>query len=195
MNPRSYRSAAGRTVGIVLRWISYVEAVTGGLLVSLLFVLMLMHAAQRYLPVTAWVWTGELARFSLVWLTFAMAGHLMGRDEHVTLRVIDHLGGPVVQRVVAVASNLAVAATCAATAYAAYDLLAMPALRESPGLGMPMKWLYLIPLIGMVLTLLRAVVAVFSPPRNTSTNDASESAPSERGVDRDGVPEVKGETG
>ena len=34
----------------------------------------------------------------------------------------------------------------------------------SPALGIPIRWFYVIPLAGLLLTALRSVVAVFLPP-------------------------------
>ena len=47
--------------------------------ILLIFGLVLLQAAQRYLPIDGWPWTGELARFGLVWLTFVVAGVLVTR--------------------------------------------------------------------------------------------------------------------
>ncbi|SNR36410.1 TRAP-type C4-dicarboxylate transport system, small permease component [Haloechinothrix alba] len=147
----------------VLRLLARGEQILGSALVVLVFALMLIQALQRYLPMDSWTWAGELARFSLVWLTFAVAGYLMGRDSHITLKLIDHSVPAGALRFVEVVANLVVAAVCAGFAYEAVELLQLPPLQTSPGLGMPVKWLYVIPLIGLVLTAIRALVAIVAP--------------------------------
>ena len=60
------------------RWSPWVTLVTrvelaiAAAALTTMFVLVLIQAAQRYLPVEGWAWTGELARFCLVWLTFTI---------------------------------------------------------------------------------------------------------------------------
>ncbi|MBA0124866.1 TRAP transporter small permease [Haloechinothrix sp. YIM 98757] len=147
----------------VLRWVALGEQILGSALVVLVFALMLVQALQRYLPMDSWIWAGELARFSLVWLTFAVAGYLMGHDSHITLKLIDHSVPAGALRFVTIVANLVIAAVCAGFAYEAFELLRLPPLQTSPGLGMPVKWLYLIPLIGLVLTAVRALVAIVAP--------------------------------
>ncbi len=147
----------------ILRWLSSVEAALGGLLVALLFVLVLTQAVQRYLPAGGWVWTGELARFSLVWLTFAMAGYLMARDGHVTLKLVDHVAKGALARLVGMFANVMVAIVCLNLAYEAFYLITQPAVQTTPALGIPVNALYVLPLAGLLLTTLRSVVAVFRP--------------------------------
>ncbi|ASR39431.1 C4-dicarboxylate ABC transporter permease [Prauserella marina] len=148
----------------VFRWFSIGEAVIGGLLLSTIFVLMLVQAGQRYLPGGGWVWTGELARFSLVWLTFAMSGYLMGRDEHVTLKLVDYVAKGVVRRLVVSFANIMVAIVCLNLAYEAFGMVTQSPLQVSPALGLPIGYFYLIPFAGLVLTTVRSVAAVFLPP-------------------------------
>ncbi|PRX50393.1 TRAP-type C4-dicarboxylate transport system permease small subunit [Prauserella shujinwangii] len=146
-----------------LRWLSRAEAVVGGLLLATILGLMLLQAAQRYLPASGWVWTGELARFSLVWLTFAMSGYLLGRDGHVTLKLVDQVTGGVVRRLVHIFADGMVAVVCLNLAYEAFELVASPSRQTTPALGMPVGYFYVIPLAGLVLTTVRSVVAVFRP--------------------------------
>lgn len=161
----------------VLRWLSSAEAALGGLLVALLFALVLTQAVQRYLPAGGWVWTGELARFSLVWLTFAMAGYLMARDGHVTLKLVDHVAKGALSRLVGIFANVMVAIICLNLAYEAFDLVIQPAVQTTPALGIPVNALYVLPLAGLLLTTLRSVVAVFRPaPEGDDEDDAEAEA-------------------
>ncbi|MGW0828529.1 TRAP transporter small permease [Streptomyces sp. NPDC002845] len=147
----------------VLRWLSTAEAVVGGLLLAVIFVLVLTQAIQRYLPAGGWVWTGELARYSLVWLTFAMSGHLMAWDGHVALKLIDTVARGKLLRLVGIFVNVMVAIICLNLAYEAYALVTGDSKQVSPAMGMPLQWLYVIPLAGLLLTTVRSVVAVFLP--------------------------------
>jgi TRAP-type C4-dicarboxylate transport system permease small subunit len=125
----------------------------------LIFLLVFVQAVQRYLPVTGWAWTGELARFCLVWLTVAVAGVLVTTDSHITLQLVDGLGNPVVLRVVRVFAALTVAAIGAGFAVEAWDLMVSQGRLKSPSLQMPLTWLYVIPFLGFLSTAVRGVVA------------------------------------
>ncbi|HEX2132473.1 MAG TPA: TRAP transporter small permease [Actinophytocola sp.] len=171
MAERAHRVRRG--VLLVLRYLSALEAVVACALLATIFVLVLLQAVQRYLPAGGWVWTGELARFGLVWLTFAMAGYLMERDGHVTLKLIDYLATGVTRRLVIVFANVMVAIVCLNLAYEAYELVTRPSRQSSPAMGMPIGLLYLIPLAGLVLTTVRAVAAVFLPARPEAEGEES----------------------
>ena len=45
--------------------VTVVEIGIAGLATAMIFVLILLQAAQRYLPIDGWTWTGELARYGL----------------------------------------------------------------------------------------------------------------------------------
>ncbi|RAY12733.1 TRAP transporter small permease [Actinomadura craniellae] len=164
----------GRRPGRVLRGLSLAEATVGGLLLALLGALMLLQAVQRYLPGGGWVWTGELARFSFVWLTFAMSGYLAARDGHISLKLVDIVAGPRLLRVVGAAANATVAIVCLNLAYEAWVLVTAGGEQTSPALGIPMNSFYVIPLAGLVLTAVRSTVAVFRPEPETDETDETD---------------------
>lgn len=170
--PRRVRRGLDR----LLRYLSTAEAVVGGVLLVVIFALILLQAAQRYLPGGGWVWTGELARFSLVWLTFAMAGYLMARDGHVTLKLADHVTSGAARRAVVVFAHVMVAIVCLNLAYEAFELAVRPSRQTSPTMGMPIGLLYVIPLAGLLLTTVRSAAAVFLPGR-TEDEDEDEDEP------------------
>jgi len=138
------------------RAVEVAELAAGCLLVATLLVLVVLQAGQRYLPVSGWVWTGELARYSLVWLTFALAGYLTGRGDQIGLEVIDHLVGRRMLDVVRRFADAVVALAAAALTVDAWQLLTESFGRTSPAIRIPLQWVYLMPLLGFALTALRA---------------------------------------
>ena len=129
-----------------------------------MFVLVLVQAGQRYLPLDGWTWTGELARFCLVWLAFVMTGVLVSTDGHIALEMVDLIKNPWVVRSIRVFACLVVAAVGAGFAVEAWALMTPPVALRSPSLQMPLPWLYVLPFIGFVSTAIRGVVgaAVFA---------------------------------
>jgi TRAP-type C4-dicarboxylate transport system permease small subunit len=161
VTPPSDAAPAGRTGPLfrVIRWVTTVEVALAAIAMATIFVLILMQAAQRYLPVDGWAWTGELARFSLVWMTFVVAGVLVTRDGHIALQVVDSIRWPMVVRVVHVLANLVLAATALLFVRECWTLIEESGSLKSPALRMPMAWHYVLPLLGFLSTAVRALVA------------------------------------
>lgn len=144
-----------RGVGVI----TAIEIGIGGAALLLIFILVLVQAGQRHLPIDGWSFTGELARFSLVWLTFVVAGVLVTRDSHIALEMADMVPSAPVRRWVRVFSCLVVAAVGVGLTASAWSLVETQGILTSPSMGMPMSWFYAITLIGFVSTIVRALVA------------------------------------
>jgi TRAP-type C4-dicarboxylate transport system permease small subunit len=156
-------------LSLSIRVVTAIEVAIGAVALLLIFFLVLIQAGQRYLPIDGWSWTGELARFSLVWLTFVVAGVLVTSDSHISIEMIDMVRSPLIRRVVRVISCLVVAAIGVGLTAEAWSLTLDQGVLKSPAMRMPMSWLYGISLIGFVSTTIRAVVAavvfaVVGPP-------------------------------
>ena len=149
--------------GTVLYAVERVELAVGGLLLLLILVLVMMQALSRVTPLPSQVWTGEIARFSLIWLAFALAGYLMGREEHIKLDAIDHVLPKVGKQIVHGFSLLVVAATAFTFAYEGYDLFSSGSPIKSPAAGIPLGWIYAIPTVGLFVTGLRALMLALIP--------------------------------
>ena len=158
MRPTPHHSTPGwlrRAVDVVTR----VELGIAALATTVIFLLVLVQAAQRYLPIEGWAWTGELARFCLVWLTFTAAGVLVTLDAHISLQLVDSIKNPVVTRAVRSFACVVVAVIGFGFAEEAWELVSTQGMLKSPAMQMPMSWLYVLPLLGFVSTTVRAGVA------------------------------------
>ncbi len=136
-----------------------IELTIGVAALLLIFGLVLLQAAQRYLPIDGWPWTGELARFCLVWLTFVVAGVLVTSDSHISIEMIDMVPSARFRRVVRVISCLVVAAIGVGLCAEAWELVQTQDMLKSPAMRMPMSWLYAISLIGFVSVVVRSLIA------------------------------------
>ena len=63
-----------------VRVITSIEIGLAAVATVAMFLLVLVQAGQRYLPLGGWRWTGELARFCLLWLAFVVTGVLVTTD-------------------------------------------------------------------------------------------------------------------
>lgn len=143
----------------VVRVVTGVELGLAAVATALIFVLVLVQAGQRYLPVEGWSWTGELSRYCLVWLTFTATGVLVTMDAHISLQLIDAIKNPIVTRFVRCFACVIVAVIGYGFAEEALSLVATQGMLKSPAMRMPMSWLYVLPLLGFVSTTVRAGVA------------------------------------
>lgn len=154
--------------------ISAAERLVGAVILTILLVLVLVQTGVRFLPVGGWVWTGELARFCLVWLTFSLSGYLMGRDGHITLELVDHVASGRTLWTVRAFANVIVAVICAGFAVESLAMVTEDTGQASPAMQLPLRLVYVIPLAGFVLTAVRAALAVVWRPEPP--------APGERGA-------------
>ncbi len=93
------------------------------LLLSIL-VMVLLQVLQRYIPGEGIPPTGELARLSMVWVTFVLAGYLMAHDRHIAIHVVDYFLPIRVLGVVQLLASIVVLLACLGMAYATWDLIA-----------------------------------------------------------------------
>jgi TRAP-type C4-dicarboxylate transport system permease small subunit len=143
----------------VARVLTAVELTIGVAALLMIFGLVLLQAGQRYLPIDGWPWTGELARFCLVWLTFVVAGVLVTTDSHIAIEMIDLVPGDLLRRVVRVVSCLIVALIGVGLCAEAWELVQTQDLLKSPAMRMPMSWVYAISMIGFVSVVVRSLIA------------------------------------
>lgn len=152
-------AAPPSTLQRAVRVVTAVEVGIAGLAAALIFVLVLVQAGQRYLPIDGWTWTGELARYGLVWVTFTATGVLVTRDGHIALQLVDELKSERVVRVIHVLALVVVAVTGVGFSLACWSLIQESGSLTTPSLGLPMKYVYMLPLLGFVSTAVRAAVA------------------------------------
>lgn len=151
-----------------LRWISTVEHSIGAVLITVIALLVFSQAIQRYLPMSTWVGSGELARYAMVAVTFIMCGYLMGQGQHITIKVIDrYLSGRAQVWVTRFASAV-VLIICIAFAREGLALVSETSGQLSPALQMPLTFLYVFPLIGFILAGLRAAWSIVIPLTETA---------------------------
>jgi TRAP-type C4-dicarboxylate transport system permease small subunit len=156
---RSLFTSPPRWLSRLVRWVTGLELAIGAAALLLIFFLVLVQVLQRYLPFDGWPWTGELATFSLVWLTFVVAGVLVTSDSHIAIEMVDVVRNPLLRRIVRVVSCLIVAAIGVGLTVEAWTLTEEQGVLKSPALQMPMSWLYGISLIGFVSVVVRALFA------------------------------------
>lgn len=162
-----------------LDWLGRIEIFVGSVALSVLTVMVLIQAAQRYGPWKGLPFTGELARFCMVWLTFAVIGVLLTRDEHITLRLIDMVPNRLLLTAVHVFALVTVATIGVGGFLEGLNLMDVQSKMKSPSMQMPMSWLYAIPMLGFASLTMRSLIAAFytlryGPKTDTLTEPAAD---------------------
>jgi TRAP-type C4-dicarboxylate transport system permease small subunit len=150
----------------IVHGIGIAEQVIGSLLLVVILLLVLAQVGQRYLPGANYPWTGEIARLSMVWATFVMAGYLAAHDRHIAIHVVDYVLAGRALATLKLTVNLVVMVTCLALLYATYQLITTDIGQVTAAAQLPLRFVNAVPLIGFSMTALRAglVVAVDDVP-------------------------------
>ncbi|WP_162197251.1 TRAP transporter small permease [Demequina pelophila] len=148
-----------RRIGAV---VSGAEIAVGALALLTILVLVFFQALQRYLPIDQIAWTGEISRFSLVWLTFVVAGVLVSTRGHIALEIADAIPNRMVVRAVQVFAMVVVCATGVGLTIEAWALVTTQGIVKSPVLRIPMSWVYIPVLLGAVSITVRSAIAAVS---------------------------------
>lgn len=144
----------------VFRALGMIEQIVGSLLLGLILVLVLAQIADRYIP-GASPWTGELARLSMVWATFLLAGYLIAYPpHHIAIRIIDYVAKGVWLLLVKLFVNVVILATTLFLIYGSYTLVTTGVAQVTPAGGLSMRFVNAVPLVGLVLVAIRAVLGI-----------------------------------
>jgi TRAP-type C4-dicarboxylate transport system permease small subunit len=144
----------------ILHGIGVAEQIAGASLLVVILILVLAQVAIRYLPGVSAAWTGEIARLSMVWMTFLMAGYLAAHDRHISIQVVDFVLGQRARAGVRLFADIVVLVTCVVVILAIYQLLAEDIGQVTAAAELPLWIVNFVPIIGFTLTAVRMVIAI-----------------------------------
>jgi len=144
----------------IVHGIGILEQAIGALLLVGVMVLVVALVAQRYVPGANFPWTGEVARLAMVWGTFVMAGYLAAHDRHIAIHVVDYVLPDRALAMVKLLVNIVVVVTCLGLVYATYQLIETDIGQVTPAAEIPLRLIYVMPLIGFALVVLRAALGI-----------------------------------
>jgi TRAP-type C4-dicarboxylate transport system permease small subunit len=143
-----------------LRWLGIAEQAAGIVLLVIILALVLIQVFQRYLPGGGWAWTGEVARYAMVWATFFMAGYLLARDQHIAIKVVDFFLPARALGAVKLVGHVLIALTSVLAVYATYDFVTHDRGQVTAAAQIPLAVIYVVVAFGFASTALRAVVVI-----------------------------------
>ncbi|MEW1989318.1 TRAP transporter small permease [Brevibacterium casei] len=159
------------------RWAISLERAIGILLMVGVFALVLLQVITRYVFDSPLSWTEEVARLTLVWLTFLAAAYVTSRRSHITVDLIATVVPRRVARAIGTFARLVVLAVSAFMAVAGIMMVDIVAAIAMPASGLPTALLYLAATIGFILifihTIIEFVMVAKHPDENPDTVDTA----------------------
>lgn len=165
-----------RPVHAVLKIVDVVEQCLAALCVLTILVLVSIQVFQRVTAVSSFVWTGEIAKYAMVWMTYLPMAHLLRHGHHLRLDVIEEWLSPRGEAIMARVTDALIGIVCLGLLWAGWALLNAPFLGSSPAVRIPLFYVYLGPVIGIGLTAVSALylAVVGRDPDEPATDDLAE---------------------
>lgn len=143
-----------------VRVLVHIEEAFGALLLVAIVAFVSLQILGRYVITEPLVWTDEMARLALVWLTFVGASHVMAHGEHITIELFEKYVKPSVIKVIDVFAMVMVVVTCLAFLPGAVEVAVETHGVGSPALGFPRSLIYAAVVTGFVLIAVHAVLRI-----------------------------------
>lgn len=158
-----------------IRVLVHIEEAFGALTLLAIVVFVSLQVADRYVFTEPLVWTDEMARLSLVWLTFVGASYVMAHGEHITIELFEKVMPAKVVTVIDAVAMVAVIGTCLALLPGAVEVAVDTHGVSSPALGFPRSLIYASTITGFVLIAFHAALRIIDIlTGNTHTHPESE---------------------
>jgi TRAP-type C4-dicarboxylate transport system permease small subunit len=143
-------------------------------LIVVIFLTVLWQVISRYVPRLNWPALSELANYSFIVLTFVMVGYLIGRNGHISIKIIDYVVKGRAFTAVKAVSAACTAVICGLLAWEAVGLIEAYPTRTTAALEIPLWMLYAVPLTGFSSGVVRAVINIFTASRPEVPFNAAE---------------------
>lgn len=142
-----------------IRVITLIEITIGVIAILAILVLVFTQAAQRYSPFEGFAWTGELAKFSMIWLAFSVMGVLITTRGHIALEVVDTFKNTTLVKIVHIIALTIVFLVGIGLISEAWGLVTTQGIIKSPVLRLPMSIVYIPVLVGVISLTIRSALA------------------------------------
>lgn len=149
-------------------------------LFSVMLTAVLVQVAGRYFFGFSISDAAEIATFSQIWLVLLGAGVAVARGQHVAIDVLPAMLPLVPARAVLLLIAITSGAFLAVLAYGSLPLLRMGEFQTSPGLRIPMKYMYACLPVGAAYMILELILSVaqrwgdpFPPPIPETEEEAA----------------------
>lgn len=139
---------------MIIKLLNLVENLLDKLLITLFLVMVVSIVWQviaRYFLASPTIWSEELARFLIVWVTMLGSAYVLEHGGHVAVTLFAEMMPEPVQRMLDWLRDTIIIAMAGGLAYYGYGFAVSGARRMSTGLGVQMSYAYAAIPIGAVL--------------------------------------------
>ncbi|MGK7377381.1 TRAP transporter small permease [Planococcus sp. 1R117A] len=121
-------------------------------ILAVLVTVVFLQVIFRFVLGSPLAWTEELARYSLIWITFLGAAYAMSLKAHIGMELFVNLFGLPIRKAIYILATIASLAFFLLMVIQGFDLAARSMSQLSPVLRIPMGVIYaVIPLSGIIL--------------------------------------------
>lgn len=122
------------------------------LIMALLVIVVFLQVIFRFILNSPLAWTEELARYSLIWLTFLGASYAMSLKAHIGMEFFVNLFTVSIRKILYILATVASLVFFLLMIVEGYDLAMQGMSQTSPVLRIPMGVIYMIiPVSGVIL--------------------------------------------
>lgn len=136
----------------------------GALIMLAIVVVNVLQVLFRYVLADPLGWTEEVMRYSVIWMTFLVAGAVLFRGEQLSIDMLGHLLSPRLRRLQSIVVLLAIAVFCLILVVWGLPLALRNAAQLSPSAQIPMIVPSISVVVGAVLVLAKAVCLIVAAP-------------------------------
>lgn len=138
------------------------EMTASVVLLVALYAVLIAQVFSRYVMNSPLIWTEEIARFLFVWVVFIGAAAVAAKNGHIAVTFLaDRLRPSLARWVVRFAATTTTAAA-AVVAWASIGFVEATTQLLSPGVQIPMSWVYTAPALGFLLIALHSIEFVIT---------------------------------
>lgn len=143
-----------------------VEDVAGVVLLCGILTTMSLGVFFRYVLNDSLVWSEEVSRYGLIYMTYLGCATGVRRQSHIRVDLVDLVLPAAALRVLAVVVDLIVLAFCLFLVVKTWEMMGVLRASRSTAMQIPIAWVYLALLLGFGLASVRLVLKyVRSPAR------------------------------
>ena len=144
-----------------VRWMVLGEKTIAALFLLVIVSTMAAHVFARYVFGAPFQWSEEVARLSLIWMTFISAAFVMAERRHIAVDVISSRVGDGGKLFIECMSYVVVAASCLLLLIGGAKFVWYVGKVGSPALGVPKSYWYGAGMVGLLLMAVHSLVNLF----------------------------------
>lgn len=149
-----------------LKYLNSIEEIMGcSILVIMVIVLAIQVFSRKFLG-TSFMWSEELARYCMIWMTFMGIGYGVKKHIHLEMTFVYEKFPPILKKSSQIFTNITVILFYSYSFSYCIDYVIYQHKIMSTGMKIPMSYIYSIVPIGIVIMVIRLIVDTIEIIRN-----------------------------